>query len=105
MYKVDPDKLHRELQKRNLEGKSVSLKLGYNKDYFAQVFNRGQISKVAAIALENLFDIRLEEYQATERTDMNTPAQLPSFPEIDYEKLGQVIYESVYQAVKKAWAE
>lgn len=104
--RIDPEKLTREFEKRNLMMKAVSRELGYNEDYFAGCRQRCKISKSAAMSLQNKYNIRVEEYEAREEPPapkLETTAAQPV--EIDYTKLYNVIYEAVYSAVKKAWSE
>lgn len=103
IYLVNPDKLSRELEKRNLTKTIASREIGFCDSYISQVMQRGVISKVAARALENTYNIRLVDYELKETAPVAppTPVQL----ELDYVKLRNIIYEAVYSAVKKAWPE
>ena len=110
MIQLVPAKLRREFEKRGLSMKEVAIELGYGGDYFNNCCNRLRISKMAALSLQTKYDIRVEEYEATEEepAPVTVPApDIPSAPpfELDYDRLYNLMYEAVYQAVKKAWAE
>lgn len=111
MIRIVPTKLRREFEKRGLSMKEVAIELGYGGDYFNNCCNRLRISKMAALSLQTKYDIRVEEYEATEEepapVPVPIPCETPSAPsfELDYDRLYNLVYEAVYQAVKKAWAE
>lgn len=66
IYLVNPDKLSRELEKRNLTKAIASREIGFCDSYISQVMQRGVISKVAARALENTYNISLADYELRE---------------------------------------
>ena len=101
-------KLEREFEKRGLTASEVALELGYARGYFAGRKNEKNTLPVAVVRmLEKLYDIRPDEYEVKEE-----PATVPTAPppviqsvELDYVKLYNIMYEAVYNAVKKAWSE
>lgn len=110
MIHLVPAKLRREFEKRGLSMKEVAIELGYEGDYFNNCCNRLRISKMAALSLQTKYDIRVEEYEATEEELTPEPVPAPEVPptppfELDYDRLYNLMYEAVYQAVKKPWAE
>lgn len=66
IYRINPDKLSRELKKRNLTRAAASREIGFSDSYFANVMKRGVISKAAAKALDNAYNIRLADYKLEE---------------------------------------
>ncbi len=101
-------KLEREFEKRGMTASDVARELGYSKGYFAGRKNENDTLPVAVVRmLDKLYDIRYDEYKPTD-SDMDTKPVYEPVPlqvEIDYQKLHDCIYDAVYQAVKKAWAE
>lgn len=106
IYLVNPDKLSCELEKRNLTKAIASREMGFCDSYISQVMQRGVISKVAARALENTYNISLADYELREAAPA-TPVAPPASAqlELDYVRLRNIIYDAVYSAVKKAWSE
>ena len=110
MIQLIPDKFRREFEKRGLSMRKVAIELGYRGDYFSSCYNNSRISKVAALFLQTKYDIRVEEYEAKDEEPAPNPVHAPEVPsvppfEMDYDRLYNLVYESVYRAVKKAWAE
>ena len=108
--RIDADKLYEELQKRHLSAREVSLKIGYHPAYINQALVRGKISNPGVVALKNMFNIDRESYELVEEPAVPEPeyTSLPPVPvsfELDYDRLGEIIFKAVYEAVKKAWSE
>lgn len=101
-------KLEREFEKRGLTASNVALELGYARGYFAGRKNEKDTLPIAVVRmLEKLYDIRPEEYEAKEEPDVVPVAPPPVIQpfELDYARLYNIMYEAVYNAVKKAWSE
>lgn len=105
IYHVNPDKLSRELEKRNLKMSVASREIGFSDSYFTNVMKRGVISRAAAKALENAYNIRLADYKLEKAAPEPVAPPAPVQFELDYVRLRNIIYEAVYSAVKKAWSE
>ena len=105
---VEWAKLEREFEKRGLNASEVAVELGYARGYFAGCKHEGRnLSMAVKRMLEKLYDIRPDEYEVKEE-----PATVPTAPppviqpfELDYVRLYNIMYEAVYNAVKKAWSE
>lgn len=69
MISIDGDRLKAELEKKGLTGSEVGLQLGYSKGYISVCIGNEKISKVATIAIENMFGIPIERYQKVEVTN------------------------------------
>lgn len=108
-YTVDGTKLSYELKKRGLNGKNVSIDMGYNSSFIANAISRGKINYPGMKMLTTFYNIRLEDIapdeNATAAESIVEVREAPATEPIDYERLYEVIYTAVYQAVKKAWAE
>lgn len=111
---ISKEKLYEALAKRNLTSAEVSRELGFSDWYLCNCAGRGYLTMPGVKGLERVFGIIRQEYEVypeEEVTLMNdeVPKSFDGDGEadlvIDYEKLGKVIFEAVYQAVKKAWAE
>ena len=63
------------------------------------------ISKAAAKALENAYNIRIADYAQKESQQAPVPTPAPVQYGLDYAKLHNIIYDAVYSAVKKVWSE
>ena len=105
IYRINPDKLSCELEKRNLTMVAASREIGFCDSYLANVLRRCVISKVAAKSLDNAYNIRLADYKLEEVPLEPVAPPAPIQLELDYERLRNIIYEAVYSAVKKAWSE
>ena len=103
MYPVDKDKLLKQLEKRNLTAKEVSLELGYNKFFISNCVNRGQINIPGAKSLEKFFNIKPEDYAPDPEVETIEAVEEVREIEItiDYDRLEKAIYAAVYQAIKK----
>ena len=110
MMKIDGNKLTREIEKRGLIGRAMSVEMGYAASYISCCTNRGHMSTSGLKMLEKLYDIRPDEIMPDKEPETIPEPEQMTIPEppadpINYERLGQVIYQAVYEAVKKAWAE
>lgn len=108
MMQIDSEKLSAILKKRNLNAVEISRKIGYNDYYISQAIVRGKMSKPTAVALKNYYNIDREDYELVIQPEPEEQAIIPApvSPEpIDYDRLGTIIYNAVYEAVKKAWSE
>ena len=110
MINIVPENLEKEICKRSLTKGDVSETIGHNRNFISESMRKGRLSRSAVKGLESIYNIPPESYCITEKTEpVNEPEELPE-PEpktdpIDYHRLGRVIYNAVYQAVKKAWSE
>lgn len=108
MMQIDSEKLSAILKKRNLNAVEISRKIGYNDHYISQAIVRGKMSKPTAVALKNYYNIDRADYELVIQPEPEEQPIIPApvSPEpIDYDRLGSIIYNAVYEAVKKAWSE
>ena len=109
---ISKEKLYEALAKRNLTSAEASRELGFSDWFLSNCAGRGYLTMPGVKGLEMLYGIIREEYEVCPEEEVTlTNDEVPKFfdgeadPVIDYEKLGNVIFEAVYQAVKTAWAE
>ena len=109
MITIDGDALKRALEQRDLTGTRVSRDMGYNDGYIANAINRNSITPSGAKMLDVMYGIPLSEYekkeQAVETVEQIEETAKEEINVIDYDKLYQIIYVAVYDAVKRAWSE
>lgn len=82
--------------------------MGYNLSYIGNTVARNKIAPSGARMLEVLFNIRLEEYAKKQDATVEDVVEKTIKEEttaIDYDKLYQIIYAAVYDAVKRVWSE
>lgn len=104
MVSVDSKKLKAEFEKRNLSMAEIAREMGRADKYLSNKIQKdtGEITLADSKFLEAVYSIKREVYEL--ESDASETISEPT-PIIDYEKLGQVIYNAVYEAVKKAWSE
>ncbi len=107
---INGDKLRKLIEDRKLTNRQVSADIGYSSWYISNCISRGYIGTPAIKLLEKLYNIKYDDYKIEEpeieeepvvETETETVNQIP----FDYDKLRETIYDAVYWAVKKAWAE
>ena len=106
--KINSEKLRRELSARGLNAGLVSYEMGHGRNYFADSFRRGTLSRHAVVYLENKYNIKLKDYQA-EPENKNVKYQQNQkeilFSEMTNKQVHQLMYSAFYHACKKAWSE
>lgn len=106
---INGAKLKKILEDRFLTFSEVSIECGYNESAISRCIARNSMTKILIKALELRYNIRPEDYVIPEqKPEPEAPEQMSFLPgkvEIDYICLKSVIYEAVYEAVKKAWGE
>lgn len=124
---VDKTKMDRILEKRGLSYSDVAREMGRSPKYLSnKVRNPGYITLPDAKFLKVMYGITEDEYAPDPKpetkidmdnltigamdmgimgSDDNELEPYTLKVEIDYDKLHNVIFDAVYQAVKKAWAE
>lgn len=110
---INGAKLKKILEDRFLTFSEVSVECGYNESAISRCIARNSMTKILIKALELRYNIRPEDYvipdPKPEPGSMPEPPEqmsfLPGKVEIDYICLKSIIYEAVYDAVKKAWTE
>lgn len=93
-----------ELEKRNLKNSDVSEELGFKRGYIKDALRRGRISNGAIKMLEVLYNIKPDSYCVIDAKQEKSVVEEKESV-IDYDRLRETIYDAVYWAVKKAWAE
>lgn len=109
---INGEKLKKILEDRFLTFSEVSVECGYNESAISRCIARNSMTKILIKALELRYNIRPEDYVILDPKQEPKPEapeqmsfiQAPGI-EIDYGHLKSVIYEAVYEAVKKAWGE
>ena len=101
--RVDKARLYYAIEKRNLTASVVSKEIGFNDSYISNCATRGTMSAPAAKLLEQLYNIKPDEYEATPGPAGAKEEASTSIPLNWKDDLYNVIYNAVYQAVKKAW--
>lgn len=108
VIKIDSEKLRMELSARGLRASDVSYEMGHGRNYFADSFRRGTLSRHAVVYLENKYNIKLKDYQA-ESENKNVKHQQNQkeilFTEMTNKQVYQLMYSAFYHACKKAWTE
>lgn len=102
MVEVNFGKLKEQFKKRGLNSSKAGVELGYSANYFANVRARGKMSKSATILLDRVYGIKESDYVVQDEQEVKVEA---ISPQIDYDKLYEVIYSAVYQATKMALKE
>ena len=114
LIEIDGLKLENAVLSRGITMRFASQELGYSDWFLSNCKSRNTINKAAATGLSNRFGIQLDEYKKTEPEILKVmeEAEKEEQPEavlesiaFDFEKLGEIIYTAVYEAVKKVWAE
>lgn len=102
----DMNKLKHEFKKRNLSDNDVATELGLSRYYFKNVYARNRISEQTAKGLEKCFNIKPQDFAPDKPEPANAPKEVAVKVEpFDWQKLYNVMYEAMYNAVKKAWSE
>lgn len=104
---INGEKLRKEFAVRKLKMCHVSKECGFAKSYFSQCTRLGKIGKPAIALLDRMYNIRLDDYDVnvedgTRTESINTE---PVLTEEVSKALYDIIYSSVYEAVKKALSE
>lgn len=111
---IDPVKLENELKKRGLAHRFVSREVGHGDSYIASCLNFKRISLASVQILKLRFNIDPTAYvvkaPVAKEKPISPPTETTPDPAsttepIDYDRLGTIIYNAVYSAVKKAWSE
>ena len=98
--RIDGDKLMRAFEIRKLDHKACASEIGYSPKYFNDCKNKGLISKVAVIALDNSYGIKFDEYVAQPEI-IKVMEGDPKYPGLDYEKLSEAVCEGVKKALRE----
>ena len=105
MVKIDKTKLDNELRKRGLTNTDVSKELGFHNGYISDAMHRERIGVVVLRMLEVLYNISPDSYVIEDKKEKIEIVDNELKETINYEKLYNLVYTAVYEAVKKAWAE
>lgn len=84
----------------------MATELGLSRHYFKNVYARSSISEQTAKSLERCYNIKPQDFAPDKPEAANTPKEVTEKVEpFDWQKLYNVMYEAMYNAVKKAWSE
>lgn len=103
---INGEKLRKEFEARKLKMCYVSEECGFEKSYFSKCARENKIGKPAIALLDRMYNIRLDDYDVEDETrteSINTTE--PVLTEEVSKALYDIIYSSVYEAVKKALSE
>lgn len=108
---INGAKLRREFEVRNISLIDVSERCGFDATYFSKVCRSNRIRKPAAKLLEQMYNIKYEDYKIDEpeeeKSEVHEVTKETSLIITEDTKnvLRDIIYSAVYEAVKKAWSE
>jgi hypothetical protein len=107
VIKIDPDKLTKEFEKRNLIKGDVSEAMGHNRNYMSDTIRRKTISKHAVVFLHKNYNIDLKDYEVIQegKREENPKPEEVFLKDMTDKQAYRLIYSAVYHAVKKAWSE
>ena len=102
---IDPMKIRRELQKRNLNQTDVSAALGYGRNSLASAINSGVFNGPWIKGLERQFNIKLDDYKLDDAQPDTTPEQ-PAEPEpvLTDKALYETLRNAVFDAMNESLA-
>lgn len=103
LVKIDGNTLKKCIEKRGLTCSKAARELGFNPNFINKAVADNQINQPAIKLLEAVFNIKPEEYEIKDESEPIESKLEVAEPVIDYEKLENVIYKAVYEAVSKAW--
>ena len=101
VIQIDPDKLMKEFEKRNLIKGDVSEEMGHNRNYISDVVRRKTIPRHAVVFLHKNYNIDLKDYGVIQEEKREERA----LKDMTDKQMYRLIYSAVYHAVKKAWSE
>lgn len=109
-FPIDPEKLRKEIEKRNMPLREVSYEVGASADYMSGVLKTGRISPQVAELMKLKFNLPYEDYkpEQTAPRALETPervnGQMQFQPQItiDYKQLYMIIYAAAKNALKDA---
>ena len=105
MVEIDKNKLIKALKKRGSNRQKASLEMGRCAEYLSQMSNQGSMSYASALMLENVLNIKPEEYCITNEEEREVKTQTSFNMDEFFERLDKTIYSAVYNATKAAWKE
>lgn len=106
--KIDRTKLKELLDMKNFESLAkASRDLGFTSSYLNYTLNRGTISKSGALLLEKIHGIKLSMYECVDENDSKQEEieEKQTVVDLTSEELSDLIYKSVFSAVKHAWED
>lgn len=103
---INGEKLRKEFEARKLKMCHVSEECGFAKSYFSQCARQCRIGKPAIALLDRMYNIRLDDYDVEGGTRTELVNDTPfTFTEEVSKALYDIIYSSVYEAVRRALSE
>ena len=100
---IDPDKIRRELIKRNLTQIEVSEAMGYGRNSLASAINAGVFPGHLVKNLDRLYNIKLADYEMR-REEPKAPEQTQEAPAITDKALYETMKNAVLDAMNEALA-
>lgn len=97
-FEIDGDKLLKELEKRNLSKRIVSIELGHGANLLDDSIRRGRLNNGAGKMLEVLYHIKKEDYEKKPQILEGVTEEPPANEAINIKDLYTLIYEAVKQA-------
>lgn len=107
MIEINGSKLKEAIFKRGMTESGVALEIGYDPGYIRKACSIGKLNRSTVKMLQTMYHINPDYFVIPEEPKEVEPvAELRvAEPVIDYDKLKDIIYDAVYQAVKNAWSE
>ena len=114
LIRIDRTMFMVALNKRGLDWKTASERLGHSRKFLWQCYSQGYLTQATAVALKNVLGIELDEYKFEEPEPVKiepvaeesvTETAVTAAIEIDYDKLYNLMFTAIYSAIKKFWSE
>lgn len=110
--KVDRKRFDKIVRELGLTKSGISDGIGRSKNYINNCILEGAFPRHAVIALESVFGIKQEDYEAKEPTEVKTAdcfflaqgmdeSEMQPKVELDWMQLYNTIYSAVYEALRK----
>lgn len=100
--KIDGVKFRELVMKKGMTPAGVARKIGRGDAYLNRKIRQGYFNKSDILIIEAVFGIKLDDYVWKEDGYENEEVEPKREQNIDYVKLGKVIFDSVYAAMISA---
>lgn len=96
VFRIDGEKLKKEIKKRGMTANEVSLELGYSDGYISKMVSTGKMHNAAATLLESLFRIPRTAYEFKEEEPRQVKEEAKDGI---YAEVYRATYNAVYNAI------
>ena len=103
---IDSKKLKDIFYKRGLTYQEVSQAIGFEDSFISNVLKSEKLNQPAAKLLKLVYNIEPAEYELCDEPEPVIESEKivePQVGSMDYDKLYQVVYSAVYEAIKMAF--